>query len=482
MTPEVQLAARQELWRRGELKYKLDATQRKIWAAIEKGDRKFCLLCSRRLGKSYTLVVYCVSQALKRKNLRVSYAAPFARDASEIANDLMSEILEDCPPEIRPEYRVATKEYHFPTTGSVIRFAGLNAEHANQLRGRKADVFVIDELALVDDVKHVISDIALPMTMTTDGRLLFATTPARSPSHESTNLIKKMDTDGQVISFTILDNVRVSEAKKGEYLIEAGEDPIRVPDILAGLAQPESTTALREYFCQFVTDAETAVVPEFTATAQKEIVLSDYLRPPYYDAYIALDPGFTDKSGGLFGYWDFVQKKLVIEDEFLLARASTYEIAEAVKEKELALWGGKPALLRLCDPDPRLVEDLRLEHGLIFNQASRADALGGIDLVRNMVRRRELVISPNCVALIRQLRNAVWNKKASDFERTAEEGHFDLIAALRIICRGIIRAKNPFPSWYGAPGYNTHGYAGPPKRQSVFSTTPLGKKLAKKWG
>jgi hypothetical protein len=330
---EKALAAIRELWRRGDLTYKLDYTQRKIWASLIKGSRKWCACCSRRLGKSFVLVLYCITCAIKRKNARISYAAPFARDASEIATDLMSDILADCPEDLRPDYRVATKEYAWKN-GSTIRFAGLNAEHANQLRGRKADVFVIDEMALVDDLKHVISDIALPMTLTTGGRLLFATTPARSPGHESTHIIKKMDADGQVVTFTLLDNVRVSDDIKAEYLIEAGEEPDKVPGILAGKIEPETTTALREYFCRFVTDSETAVIPEFTALAQSEIV-KEYENPPYAHRFVAMDPGFNDRTGILFAYYDYMAKKLVIEDEVILQRASTDDIAFAIKTKEI---------------------------------------------------------------------------------------------------------------------------------------------------
>lgn len=482
ITPEAQQAAREELWRRGDLRYKLDSTQRKIYDVIEKGGRRVCLLCSRRLGKSFCLVMYCVSQAIKRPNIRISYAAPFGRDASEIATDLMTVILEDCPEDIRPEYKVATKEYVFHN-GSTIRFAGLNAEHANQLRGRKADLFCVDEFSLVDDLKHAIQDVALPMTLTTGGRLLFATTPARSPSHESTGIIKKMAADGQVVTFTLLDNVRVSREIKAEYLIEAGENPENIDDILDGKRDPESTTALREYWCRLdVTDADSAVVPEFTAQAQKEIVLPDYPRVPYYDVYTAVDPGFTDKTGALFAWWDFNAKKLVIEEEFLLSKCSTYDIAQAVKSTEEALWGFKQPLVRVLDLDLRLISDLAQEHGLVFQPYNRADAEGGIDLVRNMVRRRELVIKPNCINLIRQLKNAVYNRKGTDFERTAEEGHFDLIAALRMLVRTIIRNKNPYPPWFNGPGFGHHGGGTRKETKSVFSDTPLGRKFAKKWG
>jgi hypothetical protein len=456
-----------------------------MWTAIQNGGRKFALLCSRRLGKSYVLVLYSIMHAIKTPNARVSYAAPFGRDAAEIATDLMSEILQDCPEDLRPEYRVATKEYIWKHNNASIRFAGLNAEHANQLRGRKATLFVIDELALVDDVAHCISDVALPMTLTTGGRLLFATTPARSPGHESSQLLRKMVVEGNVVTFTLLDNVRVSDEIKAEYLLEAGEEAANIPDILAGKRDPESTTALREYFCRFVTDSETAVIPEFTAAAQAEIV-KEHEVPPYAHRFVSMDPGFQDRTGILFAYYDYHAQKLVIEDEAILTRASTDDIAFAIKNREEALWGARTPLLRVTDIDLRLIEDLSRAHALIFTQANRQDSMGAIDLVRNMVRRREIIINPRCISLIRQMRNAVWTRNGKDFERTPEDGHQDALAALKYLCRHVIRT-NPFPSWWGANGFNTnypggHGPAGAAKRPSLFSDTPLGRRLKKKWG
>lgn len=477
---EARRAATDELWRRGSLVYKLDSTQRKIYKAIQDGGRKHCLLCSRRLGKSFILVLVCLEYAIKNRNSRISYAAPTGRDASEIVSDLALHILDDCPEDMKPDYRVATKEYVFKN-GSVVRFAGLNAEHADQLRGRAANLFVIDELGLVDDAKHVISDIALPMTLTTNGRLLFATTPPRSPGHDSTTIIKKMIQEKAVSTFTLLDNVRVSDSIKAEYLLEAGENPERIPDILAGKAMPETTTALREYWCELdVTDAETAVVPEFTTAVQKEICIAPEI-PPYRDCYVAMDPGMQDKTGLLFSYYDYVAKKIVIEDELLLKRASTDTIGEAVKAKEAELWT-RPPLRRVSDLDLRLIMDLTQNYGLVFQKAQRPDALGAMDLVRTLVRRRELIIHPRCTGLIRQLRNATWNRKASDFERTQEDAHFDLLAALKYLCRAIDRTKNPYPSWYGLGGFNASGPHQQKATKSVFSSTPLGRKLSKKWG
>lgn len=475
------LAARHELWRRGNLKWKLHATQKKLYDAAK--DRlRFFALCSRRLGKSYWLVCVAFEFAIRNPGCRISYAAPTMKAATQIAGDLAIEILADCPEDIKPDFNAPDKEFRFPN-GAVIRFSGVNAEHRENLRGRKAHLFILDEAGTMDELNYTIESVVSPMTATTDGQILIASTPPRSPGHDMTGVAKDMIARNELMQFTLLDAPHIPRHKKFELLHRAGENPERIDDILAGKAEPESTTALREYFCRLdVTDAETAVVPEFTTAVQAEIV-KVHERPPYYDAYVSIDPGFADSTGGIFAYWDFAQKKLVIEGEFLLKRANTDDIAAAIKTKEEELWGDKPPLLRISDIDLRLIADLYRNHGLVFQPANRQDSLGAIDLVRTMVRRREIIISPNCTGVIRQLRNATWNRKATDFERTQEDAHFDLLASLKYLCRAVNRGKNPYPAWYHSPGFSTtNGMYQSPKPKTVFSDTPLGRKLAKKWG
>jgi hypothetical protein len=480
-TEAAQLLARHELWRRGNLRWKLHVTQKKLYDLVN-DKRRYFLLCSRRLGKSYLLVCIAFEQAIKVPGSRISYAAPTAKDATQIAGDLASHILSDCPEDLRPEFYTADKEYRFPN-GSIVRFSGVNAEHHENLRGRAANLFILDECGTMTDLQYLLQSVVAPMVITTRGRVILASTPPRSPGHDMVKVAKDMMKKGELSSFTLLDAPHIDYAEKYEALERAGENPERIPDILSGKSEPESSTALREFWVRLdVTDAETAVVPEFTAQAASEIVLANYPRPPYFDCYVSMDPGFQDFSGVLFSYYDFANKKLVIEDELLLKRANTDDIAFAIKEKEQQLWSGRVPLLRISDIDHRLIADLYRGHGLVFQPANRQDSLGAIDLVRTMVRRREIVISPNCPGIIRQLRNATWNRKASDFERTQEDAHFDLLASLKYMARSIARNKNPYPSWYQAPGFNTHGGNNAPKRQTVFSNTPLGRKLAKKWG
>jgi hypothetical protein len=487
--PKLLEAARQvarfEAWRRGFLKYLLHDTQRQIYDALATSThRRHFLCCSRRLGKSFLLTVLCFEMALRKKSSRVLYLAPWAKDAADIVKDAAEYILPDCPPEFRPDYNAQAREFLFKN-GSIIRFRGTNGETAQFLRGGSADLVVIDECGLVDDLKHVVNDVVTPMTLTTRGRVILATTPARTPGHDAKKLYDQCVETGAVHEFTILAAPHLTEDDRREALVSAGEDPKDVPLILNGAMAPKTTTAQREYFCQWVTDAGLAVVPEFDAQARHEMV-KVLPRPQYFDAYTAMDPGFVDNTGVLFGYWDVREQKLVIEDEWLASHAGTPDIAAAIRSKEKALWGDLQPFMRICDVEKRLISDLIRNFGLPFSTVLKNDSKGAVWNMRQMVKSRQIVIHPRCVALVRQMQNAIWNPRASDMahDPSAEglDGHYDLVAALKYLCRTIVRDRNPYPSGYFDPGFgHSRGWSSTfAAKPSIRPDTPISRKLNKK--
>jgi hypothetical protein len=479
--PEAIAAAQRKLWREGKLKFKLHATQSRIYEAIlASGKRRHFLLCSRRLGKSYMLLCLVMEQCLRKSGSRCLFLAPTAKDAADIGNDLANQIIQDCPDEVKPEYKAQAKELHFKN-GSIVRFKGVNAEHAESIRGGAADLVILDECGIMDDLMYVLQSVVAPMTLTTKGRIYLATTPPKSPGHESAELHEKMAAQGLVSTYTLRDAPHIEYAEKVQILQDCGEKEDRIRGILDGTLEPETTTAQREYFCNFVTDANSAVIPEFDAQARKDIVV-EWETPPYRDCYTVMDPGFVDATGCLFAYWDFLKARLVIEDELVMVHANSSQIAEAVRAKEEALWPHKPPFLRISDIDKRLIADLSQLYGIGFSPANKRDSDSAIHLMRTMVSGRQLVINPRCTGLVRQMKNAIFNTKATDFAQGDKiDRHFDLVAALKYLCRGVIQTRNPYPEWFHAapPGHYTSPKGRKQKDKGLLADTPLGRRLLK---
>lgn len=470
-----------ETWRRGELYYLLHSTQRRIYDRIAASkSRRHFLCCSRRLGKSYLLTILAFEAALRKTGARILYLAPWAKDATDILKEAAEKILPDCPPEFRPDYNAQSREFLF-RNGSVIKIRGVNGETAQFLRGGSADLVILDEIGLMDDLAHVVNDVVTPMTLTTNGSVIMATTPARTPAHDSKKLCDEAFADGAGFEFTLLDAPHLSSEQRAIALKAAGEKEEDIAGILAGTAAPKSTTALREYFCKWVTDAGSAVVPEFDAQAKVEMV-RHIEHPPYFDAYVAMDPGMVDQTGILFGHWDVREQRLIIERDFKESRMGTPDIAATIKRIEKELWGDQPPFMRVCDVELRLISDLIRSFELPFSPVMKRDSNAAIWNMRQMVKSRQIVIDPCCKDLVRQLENATFNTRGTDMAHDdsadALDGHYDLVAALKYMCRSIIRSRNPYPAGYSDPSWGQSGHwRRKSESLSLRPDTPLSRKL-----
>ena len=57
----------------------------------------------------------------------------------------------------------------------------------------------------------------------------------------------------------------------------------------------------------------------------------------------------------------------------------------------------------------------------------------------------KILISKECVKLINQLRNGIWNKHKTEFARYGGH-HQDFVAALIYLCRSLSEYENPVPT------------------------------------
>ena len=478
------LVAKFEAWRRGDLYYLLHATQRKIYDAIaaSKSPQHF-LCCSRRLGKTFLLTVLAFEAALRKEKARILYLAPWAKNAKEIFEEAVSKILPDCPLEFQPNYSSQTNTFSFKN-GSVIKVRGTNGETADSLRGGSADLVILDEVAQMDSLSYVVDSVVTPLTLTTDGSVILATTPSNSPAHDSKKLCDQAFARGYGYEFTILNAPHLTDAQKTRALESAHEAIEDIPAILRGEAMPKGTTALREYFVKWISDSGSAVVPEFDAQARTEII-KKVIRPPYYDAYVAMDPGMVDNTGIVFGYWDVREQRLVIEKTWKEPNAGTPDIAKAIRDTEAQLWPDVQPYMRISDIDKRLISDLIRSFGLPFVQAFKPRSHGAVWNMRMLIKSRQIVILPEAGPdLPRQLENATWNKRGTDMERDESEdsidGHYDLVAALKYLCLMIVKDHNPYPAGYSDPVFGqSGGWRRKEEGLSIRPDTPLSRRLNK---
>lgn len=429
MTPQ---AARAALWRKGELSFKLHKAQlemRDAFFNVKSDELKFIINCSRQLGKSYFLCALAIEFALKNPDAQIKYAAPTQRMVKQIIRPHFRTLLKDCPDDIRPEWFAQESRYVFKN-GSQIDIAGAEAGNADRLRGTRMHLGIVDEAGFCSDLAYLVQDVMLPMTLTTNGRIILASTPPKTPMHPFEKYWEQALKGGSCIRKTIFDNPLLSEKKIKQYMRECGGD--------------HTTAWKREYLAEFIIDKESIVVPEFLDVQQD--VVKEIERPKYFDAYVSLDPGYRDLTVALFGYWDFLNASLVIEDEFILSKTRTDILADGIKDKERLLWNGQKPYFRVSDTELILIQDLSDLHGLQFHPTDKDNKLAQINELRVMVQAKRIIIHPRCKELISHLRNAVWDDTTKDtFARIEGFGHFDAVDALVYMLRNVRRNHNPFP-------------------------------------
>jgi hypothetical protein len=436
---------RDELWRRGELVWKLDSTQKQLYQLFYNSNHKIMTwLLSRRQGKTYTLCVLALEQCIRKPNSIVKFVSPTKLQVNNNVRPLFRTILEDCPEEIRPEFRAKDYIYYFPN-GSEIQLAGTDGGHAEKLRGGDSHLWFIDEAGSCDDLTNVVKSILLPTTLITKGKGVLASTPPKQPDHDFITYLEDAEMRGSLVKKTIYDNPRITQEQMDELIRELG-----------GLHTEE---ARRELLCEIIKDSNTSVIKEFTDELAAEIV-KEWPKPPFYDAYVSMDLGFQDLTAVLFGYYDFRADKIIIEDElpfnFNEQDKHLTLLAQKIDEKEKELWHNhltgetKTPYVRVSDINMIVTNELyKVSNGRInFLNTRKDDKDSAINNVRVLLANRKIIINPRCKTLVRHLKNAKWNKNKDKFARSPDDSHYDFVDALVYLCRNVAFSKNPYPKTY----------------------------------
>jgi hypothetical protein len=472
---EKELLARQAkacLWEAGDLTFLMHPGQKEAWEAIQaSGVSRFVLEIARKWGKTWFLVVVAAMECLKRPGSRVVYGAPSLKHLTEFVLPVMDEITRDCPESVRPEFSAYSGHWTFPNGSWVHLFGADDKRKADRGRGPKAEMAIFDECGFSPVLNYVLTSIFRPSLLHGGGMTLLASTPAEEPDHDFTRICEVAESNGSWMRKTIFDNPLLTQEQIKRFIEEdARDNGYSVDEYL------KTSEFRREYMAERVTDKTLSVLGDDWELAKANAIV-ELQRPQFFDAYVALDFGGIDPHAALFGYWDFKNGWLVIEDELLLREGeNTSQLAEAIKEKEKALWGtsgwdgtlraakdfqslpewlktgieveGQP-YLRVCDTDVALARDLAQLHGIGFIPTAKDEKLLQVNELRILLRQGRVKIHPRCKHLDRHLRQTMWaSHRQTDYKRKNGE-HGDLLDAIVYMVRNLRKSKNPWPENFG---------------------------------
>lgn len=434
-----------EGWRRGLLSYKRHAGQQQLTDAIRHVEATIAIIhAARGYGKTYDALVDCCEVGQRKHGQRMVFAAPTREDAKKIVSAVMPMVIADAPSEFKPRWLSTDHLYHFPATDSVLIIEGADDDRGNHLRGPHIHYGVADEAGFWRHCRYVIKSVLLPQLQRVGGRLRVQSTSPESVGHDFVGLCEEAIRASAYFKFTIHDNPRMAPEK-----IQRDAEEVSGKQ---GAAVWLETSVRREFLCEFVTDTARAVIPEFS----DELHVGEVERPEFVDCYEGMDLGLVDLTHVLFGYWDFANAHLVIEDEIVGQYMLTKDVAAKIKAKEAELWDKIPYFdaprgkhnrvpwARYSDNEAQQLYDLAAM-GLSFAPAIKTDKEAAINRLRLMFSTGKIVIHPRCKSLLHQLRVGIWNERRTDYERLPGAGHLDGIDALVYMARMIDYNRNPIP-------------------------------------
>lgn len=399
---------RHMMWRKGNLRWKLDGLQESIIETIdESGAKKILILSSRQIGKSFLAVIYALEFLIRNPNKIARIIAPTRSACDDIVNDNLSRIIVDAPEDMivrRPgdmRWEVRTAQ----GTGS-LRIGALERQYVDKNRGGNASLVIYEESGFVsaDDFTYGVDSVIGPQLLRSKGVELFVTTPSVDPEHPIHTAIKPQTEGlGTFFQYTVYDSPSITPAMIQEAITRCGG---------------EDTDAFqREYMARIIRASQFICVPSFYEP--RHVVAFEAPKIAHWQVMIDWG-GVKDLTVATLHTYDFIAAKHLFLDELVFEpNTSSDVIAEALKEWE-AGWFKAEGIVpkkRCADVFSQTGIDLAVKGYPVVNPQK----MTWLSSVNNMAVKfslNEVYVHPRCSFLRRSLRGGMFNKQKTDFARS----------------------------------------------------------------
>ena len=386
----------------------------------------------RRFGKTRMALTWLLEGALETPGTRMWFLAPTRLQAKQIA---WSDLKEIVPKSWLDHVRESTLTLEF-RNGSKITLAG--ADYADSLRGQRAHLLLLDEFAYIQGLQQMWEAALLPMLGTTDGRVIFCSTPAGGGNFRAELWERAKSTPGwERWSFQSVDGGWINQAFVDEA--KATMDP----------------SLFRQEFEASIESLLGAIYPDFSRAS--------HVRDSRFDPEEKLLLGVDFNRNPMCACIAQLQgEELVILREFVMVDADTRMLALEVRK-------AFPRQEIICFPDPTgsrsQTSSLGLSDHAILRQhgfkvkAPKApwairDKYAAVRLfLRDAHNRRRLKIDPCSKRLIRSISSLEYAPGKSVDDPKSDHGH--MTDALGYLCLGI--AKGLLPWSVGASSFKMYG-------------------------
>jgi len=469
-------------WATGELRYKLQPHQLPVfdrimqWIAeppdsVELGalyDSVFVLDLARRWGKTVLclVILYMWAITLPKRIGRGAILTYATREKDQIKRIVLpihrmlkADAMFDLAPRHYGSHMGMGEGLYFPDSagGSVIKLVGVDKD-PHRLRGEGSDGGVFSEAGHMKDLHSNVTSVFLPQFQHRPwARCILETSAPTELDHDlDVHFVPDAKLRDTYIFGTLDDNTSLTDEEREKAFREIGGK--------------DSPGARREYRGERLRDPEATAMPEFDPSRH----IGRVQTPPSAITCVFQDPGHRDLFAVVWGYWHFELQMLVIQRSWAKRNAGTGEVAEVIAATNAELWEQPGAELRwfdgpiekpnpachISDTDPRLIHDLRHDHGMIVHAADKSVKTHGVGeakfyKLRNALRevvqdgvveRPRILIEPDSGPLADHLQHARWNATRTDLQRTPKWGHSDAMLALVYGWSAVQRWRNVNPN------------------------------------
>lgn len=445
-----------ELFRRGELSWILYPHQRKVYDKIREvlasedvEMNSYVIDCARQYGKSTIMFLISVEECLRYPNRTVVFCGPLKSQVNEIVDgNTFSVIFKNCPSNLIPKHQDSALVFE---NGSRIRLAGTDQKNYNNLRGGMAHTIFLDEAGFLSDLDTGVIPVVTPMTKTTNGKIIFASTPPDTLDHPYIEILREHDESGLISTFTIWDDKSLTEQQ--------------LQKIINQCKGRETTLFKREYECKRIVESSMQVIPELIEEMSERLKITKAYKEEdllqYWQKYVVADTGVKDKTAVIFAHYNYRSKKVIVEAELDLQghEYNTSRLATMIKEKVLELWPDmtyRKNIRYIADSNNLVViQDLNVIYHLPFIGTTKGRLDEMVQKVRDWVYDERILFAPEATEVLNCARFAIWAKNRNEFARSVKYGHYDALASLTYLIRNVDEVSDNVPMLLGKDP-NTH--------------------------
>lgn len=400
-------------------------------AFVEDPHRRKAALCPRQCGKSFSVLVYALSMALRRQGARVLILARTRRQAKGIYWSDLQQFCRDF--ELGARFNKTELDCTLPNGSAILLSGADTAEEIDKHRGQRYDLVLIDEGKSygAELFSEMLREVLEPTLLARRGTLVIIGTPGAilaGPFWEITTSQPTDPTNPSSAPHSIPYAQRTEErwtGKKAKWSLHGWtqEDNIFCPWIWQdSLAQKElegqaddDPAWLREYRGKWVPD-ETMLVYAYSKVVDDRC---DWIRDTREESRFGLpaehqwrfvlgvDLGFHDDTSFVVAAWSETYPALIYVHAEKHAHMLPDGIAERTRELETAFGGFDAKVADTGGLGKMVIESLASTYGVAFEAARKTEKNDHIKLLNSDLLSGKIQVSRDSV-LVEEWKTAQW--------------------------------------------------------------------------